>query len=143
MIQAHAQLRRPTEADLQRRMIVYQYRAYRARRTLKAIDQQIVKAEKAVAVRAAVEPNRFVQLAGGTKSVNRGLEAKAGQAEGLHHQPAGPDRRVRDGRLPPVVANREELPHFQRPTCGPGRSTTTNATRSRSTSPLCPIDFRS
>jgi transposase len=35
------------------------------------------KAEKAVAGKVAVKRNRFVQLAGGTKSVNRELEAKA------------------------------------------------------------------
>ena len=47
-----------------RRTIFYQYRADRARRTLKGIDQQIAKAEKAVAGQAAVKRNRFVQLTG-------------------------------------------------------------------------------
>jgi transposase len=72
-----------TKADPRRRMIFYQYRADRARRTLKGIDQQIAKAEKAVAGRAAVKRNRFVQLAGGTRSVNRDLEAKARALAGL------------------------------------------------------------
>ena len=38
-----------TKADPRRRTIFYQYRAGRARRTLRGIDQQITKAEKAVA----------------------------------------------------------------------------------------------
>lgn len=58
------------------RVIHYQYRAARARKTLRGIDEQVGKAEKAVAGKAAVKRNRYVQLAGGTKSVNRELEAK-------------------------------------------------------------------
>ena len=72
-----------TKADPRRRTIFYQYRADRARRTLKGIDQQIAKAEKAVAGQAAVKRNRFVQLTGGTRSVNRDLEAKARALAGL------------------------------------------------------------
>lgn len=56
--------------------IFYQYRADRARRTLRGIDQQIAKAESAVAGRTAVKRNRYVRLAGAVKSVNRTLEAK-------------------------------------------------------------------
>jgi hypothetical protein len=55
----------------------YQYRADRARRTLRGIDEQVSKAEKAVAGKVAVKRNRFVKLAGGTRGVNRDLEAKA------------------------------------------------------------------
>jgi len=58
-------------------VIYYQYRADRARRTLAGIDQQIAKAERAVAGKAPVKRNRFIRLAGGDKSVNRELEAKA------------------------------------------------------------------
>jgi transposase len=72
-----------SQADRRRRTIFYQYRADRARRTLKGIDQQIAKAEKAVAGQAAVKRNRFVQLTGATKSVNRDLEAKARTLAGL------------------------------------------------------------
>jgi hypothetical protein len=50
-----------TKADPRKRMIFYHYRADRARRTLKGIDQQIAKAEKAVAGQGAVKRNRFVQ----------------------------------------------------------------------------------
>jgi hypothetical protein len=72
-----------TKTDPRRPTIFYQYRADRARRTLKGIDQQIAKAEKAVAGQAAVKRNRFVQLSGATKSINRQLEAKARALAGL------------------------------------------------------------
>jgi hypothetical protein len=42
--------------------IYYQYRHDRARRTLRGIDEQIAKAEKAVAGNAPVKRNRFIQL---------------------------------------------------------------------------------
>jgi hypothetical protein len=54
----------------------YQYRADRARRTLRGIDQQITKAENAVAGKTAIKRNRYVRLTGVTKTVNRTLEAK-------------------------------------------------------------------
>jgi Transposase DDE domain len=69
--------------DQRRRTIFYQYRADRARRTLKGIDTQIAKAEKAVAGKTAVKRNRFVQLTGATKTINRDLEAKARTLAGL------------------------------------------------------------
>jgi hypothetical protein len=72
-----------SKADPRRRTIFYQYRADRARRTLKGIDQQIVKAEKAVAGQTPVKRNRFVQLTGATKTINRDLEAKARALAGL------------------------------------------------------------
>jgi transposase len=55
----------------------YQYKADRARRTLRGIDEQVAKAEKAVAGKVPVKRNRFITLAGGRKSVNRALETKA------------------------------------------------------------------
>jgi hypothetical protein len=55
---------------------IYQYRADRARRTLRGIDQQVAKAEKAVAGKTAVKRNRYVRLTGATKTVDRALEAK-------------------------------------------------------------------
>lgn len=69
--------------DKRKRTIFYQYRADRARRTLKGIDTQIAKAEKAVAGKMAVKRNRFVQLSGGTRTVNRELEAKTRALAGL------------------------------------------------------------
>lgn len=64
-------------------IIYYQYRADRARRTLHGIDEQVAKAEQAVAGKTAVKRNRFIQLTGATKSVNRTLEAKARALAGL------------------------------------------------------------
>jgi hypothetical protein len=67
-------------------VIYYQYRTDRARRTLHGIDEQATKAEK-----AEVKRNRFVQLTGGTRTLNRTLEAKArtlaGRPQGQRHQP--------------------------------------------------------
>ena len=64
-------------------VIYYQYKADRARRTLRGIDEQIAKAEKAVAGKAPVKRNRFVTITGGDKKVNRQLEAKARALAGL------------------------------------------------------------
>lgn len=64
-------------------VIYYQYRADRARRTLRGIDEQVAKAQKAVEGKVAVKRNRFITLTGATKSVNRALEAKARSLAGL------------------------------------------------------------
>src|SRR3954451_692964 len=53
------------------RTIYYQYKADRARRTLRGIDEQVRKAESAVAGKTPVKRNRFISLSGATKSVNR------------------------------------------------------------------------
>ena len=58
-------------------VIYYQYRSDRARRTLRGIDEQVAKAERAVAGKVPVKRNRFIKLVGADKSVNRTLEAKA------------------------------------------------------------------
>jgi hypothetical protein len=58
------------------RVIYYQYRHDRARRTLRGIDEQVRKAQHAVDGHAPVKRNRYIQLAGATKSINRTLEAK-------------------------------------------------------------------
>lgn len=64
-------------------VIYYQYKADRARRTLRGIDEQVAKAEKAVAGKVPVKRNRFITLAGADKSVNRALEAKARALAGI------------------------------------------------------------
>jgi transposase len=64
-------------------VIYYQYRHDRARRTLRGIDEQIAKAENAVAGKTPVKRNRFIQLTGGTRKVNRALEEKARAIAGL------------------------------------------------------------
>jgi hypothetical protein len=64
-------------ADRRRdQVIYYQYKAERARRTLRSIDEQVFKAERAVAGKVPVKRNRFIKLVGADKSVNRALEAK-------------------------------------------------------------------
>jgi hypothetical protein len=64
-------------------VIYYQYKADRARRTLRGIDEQVRKAEQAVAGNAPVKRNRFIRLTGGTRGVNRELEARARGLAGL------------------------------------------------------------
>jgi len=64
-------------------VIYYQYKADRARRTLRGIDEQVAKAEKAVAGQVPVKRNRFIRLSGGSRTVNRELEAKARALAGL------------------------------------------------------------
>jgi len=65
-------------ADKRRDEVVYyQYKHDRARRTLRGIDEQVAKAEKAVAGKVPVKRNRFIALVGGDKAVNRTLETKA------------------------------------------------------------------
>jgi hypothetical protein len=64
-------------------VIYYIYRADRARRTLHGIDEQVAKAAKAVAGLAPVKRNRFIQLEGAVKSVNRELEDKARTLAGI------------------------------------------------------------
>jgi len=64
-------------------VIYYQYRHDRARRTLRGIDEQVKKAEKAVAGQVPIKRNRFIQLAGDTHTVNRELEAKARALAGV------------------------------------------------------------
>jgi hypothetical protein len=64
-------------------VIYYQYKADRARRTLRGIDEQVAKAEKAVAGQVPVKRNRFIRLSGGSRTVNRELEKKARALAGL------------------------------------------------------------
>jgi hypothetical protein len=64
-------------------VICCQYRADRARRTLRGIDEQVAKAAEAVAGLAPLKRNRFIQLDGAAKSINRELEARARSLAGL------------------------------------------------------------
>jgi hypothetical protein len=127
-----------TKADPRRRTIFYRCRADRARRTLHGIDQQIGKAEKVVAAGpAAVKRNRFVQLVGGTRSVNRDPEAKARVLAGLK----GYVMNLEAPTAEYVMGAYHQLWQIEkasacpRPTSAPGRSTTTHATPSKPTSP--------
>jgi Transposase DDE domain len=71
------------KTDQRKRTTFYQYREGRAKRTLKGIDTQIAKAEKAIQGKAAVKRNRYVQLTGGTRTINRDLETKTRALAGL------------------------------------------------------------
>jgi hypothetical protein len=75
----------PTGPRIGRRdqVIYYQYRHDRARRTLRGIDEQVAKAENAIAGKAPIKRNRFIQLAGDTHTVNRELEARARTLAGI------------------------------------------------------------
>jgi len=64
-------------------VIYYHYKADRARRTLRGIDEQVTKAARAVAGLAPVKRNRFIKLDGTARSVNRELEAKARSLAGI------------------------------------------------------------
>jgi hypothetical protein len=69
--------------DRRDQVIYYQYRHDRARRALRGIDEQVTKAETAIAGRAAIKRNRFIQLSGDSHTVNRELEAKARSLAGI------------------------------------------------------------
>jgi hypothetical protein len=111
--------------------VFYQFRADRARRALRGIDEQIAKAESAVAGKTPVKRNRFVTLTGGDKTVNRDLEAKARALAGLK----GYTTNLPDPNAEFVIGAYHQLWHIEKSsgcpsmTCVPGRSTTTNASR--------------
>ena len=69
--------------DRRDQVIYYQYRHDRARRTLRGIDEQVAKAANAIAGKAPIKRNRFIQLSEGTHTVNRELEAKARALAGI------------------------------------------------------------
>jgi hypothetical protein len=69
--------------DRRDQIIYYQYRHDRARRTLRGIDEQVAKAENAIAGRAPIKRNRFIALDGTAHTINRELEAKARSLAGL------------------------------------------------------------
>ena len=125
-------------------VICYQYKAGRARRRLRGIDEQVAKAAKAVAGLAPVKRNLFIQLDGATKSVNRELEQKARTLAGIKgyvtNLAACPDGTPVTAEF--VIGSYHRLFEIESPsacrspTCRPGPSTTASETRSRRTSSL-------
>ena len=104
------------------RVIYYQYRHDRARRTLRGIDEQVAKAERAVDGHAPVNATGTSSCHRATKSVNRELEAKTrGLAgwKGYTTNLTGREPGVRHRRLSPAVAHREGLPDVQARPAGP------------------------
>ncbi|MGO2092778.1 IS1634 family transposase [Microbacterium gubbeenense] len=72
----------PTD-DRRDHVFYYRYKHDNARRTLKGIDEQVRKAESAVAGKIPVKRNRFVTLTGEERTVNRELEEKARSLAGI------------------------------------------------------------
>jgi hypothetical protein len=96
------------KAEQRRRTTIYQYNIDRARRSVHGIEQQVAKAEKGVAGHVAIKRNRFVTLTGGTRTVNRELEAKrdAGPLEAVRDQLRRRRPGLGDRGLPAAVADR-------------------------------------
>jgi hypothetical protein len=69
--------------DRRDQVIYYQYRHDRARRTPRGIDEQVAKAQNAIAGKAPIKRNRFIALDGTAHTVNRELEAKARALAGI------------------------------------------------------------
>ena len=89
---------------------------------LHGIDEQVAKAERAVAGKVPVKRNRFIRLVGADKSVNRTLEAKARALAGwkgyITNLATCPDGTPVTAefvieRLPPAVPDRGLVPHVQ------------------------------
>lgn len=117
------------------RVIYYQFRHDRARRTLRGIDEQIAKAQRAVDGHAPVKRNRFIKLTGATKTVNRDLEAKnralAGWKGYTTNLTTVTSEFVIDAITSCGVSRRAS--GCPSTTCRPARSTTTPVSRSRRT----------
>ena len=117
------------------RVIYYQYRHDRVRRTLRGIDEQVGNAEKAVAGKVSVKRNRFIKLTGAEKSVNRDLEAKARALAGIKGYTTNLISQTAESSSAPTTSCGASSTASRCPstTCRPGRSSTTNASRSRRT----------
>ena len=63
--------------------VFYQYRADRARRTLRGIEDQVNKAQQAIDGKTAIKRNRFVQITGGRRDLNEALIVKAPALAGM------------------------------------------------------------
>jgi hypothetical protein len=107
-------------------VIYYQYKADRARRTLRGIDEQIAKAQSAVDGKTPVQQIHPTQRRHQNGQPSPGSQSSCGgRPEGLRHQPRGLPRRhphhraVRHRRLPPTVPYRAVVPHVQTRPAGP------------------------
>jgi hypothetical protein len=108
---------------------------------LRGIDEQVKKAEQAVAGQVPVKRNRVIQLSGGTRSVNRALVDKARALAGIKGYVTSL-RACPDGT--PVTAEFvigayhqlfqiEKAFRMAKSACRPGPSTTAPATPSKPT----------
>jgi hypothetical protein len=117
------------------RVVYYQYRADRTRRTLRGIDEQVAKAQRAVDGHAPVKRNRFIKLTGATKTVNRDLEAKTRALAGWKGYTTNSSGRPRSSSSAPTTSCGASRRPSGCPSTiyKPARSITTNANRSRPT----------
>ena len=117
----------------------YRYKADSARRTLRGIETQVAKAERAVAGKEPVKRNRFVTLTGGQRTVNRDLEAKARALAGFKAYITN----MPDPTPEFVIGAYHQLWHIEKSfrmskhAHRAGRSTTTSASPSTRTSRSC------
>src|SRR6266540_1888979 len=107
---------------------IYQYRADRARRTLRGIDQQIAKAENAVAGKTPIKRNRYVRLSGATKTVEHLATSDAWRPTG-RPDPQGREQRMRKPRtelrpLPSTTARTSSTPSTTSASTTPSGSAT-------------------
>jgi hypothetical protein len=104
---------------------------------LRGIDEQVAKAENAVAGKARVKRSRFIRLTGATKSVNRDLEAKAPALAGLKgyttNLTGAPAEFVIDAYHTTGSGGSRRASACPNTTYRPDRSTTTSANRSTPT----------
>lgn len=117
------------------RVTHYQYRHDRARRTLRGIDEQVAKAERAVDGKAPVKRNRYIQLTGATKSVNRALEAKPARWPAGRATPptSSASRSSSSSTLTTSCGASRKASACPNTTCRPDPFTTTPASPSRPT----------
>ena len=78
----------------------------RARRTLRGIDEQVRKAERAVEGHAPVKRNRYIQLTGSAKSVNCTLEASLERWRAAKAAPPTSPARPRHWSSMPITGSR-------------------------------------
>jgi hypothetical protein len=114
--------------------IFYQYRADRARRTLRGIDEQIAKAEKAVDGKVPVKRNRFIKLTGATKASTGNWSPKPVPWQGSRATSPTLTPPPSSSSAPTIACSRSRS-RFACPntTFKPGPSTTTNANPSTPT----------
>ncbi len=115
--------------------IFYQYRADRARRTLRGIDEQVAKAQQAIDGKAAIKRNRFVQISGGTRELNQHLIDKTRALAGIKGYVTNlPNPTAEQSSAPTTSCGRSrKRSGCPNTTSRPGRSTTTSVTRSTRT----------
>jgi hypothetical protein len=117
------------------RVIYYKYRADWARRALRGIDEQIAKAEKAVAGEAPVKRNRFIRLHGGTctrQPPAGGQSHAAGRNRGYITNIENPTAQLVIDAYDRLSKSRSRSA-CPSTTSRPGRSTSTSANRSTRT----------